>query len=91
MSKDKRRLHDRSMQLLHTIAVRVPYGITYCHEYGIGPSKELSYLLDRKLVKIVRSRDRPTHRISVLLPTENGALLFEDKVVSKVSHESTEN
>jgi len=56
MSSDKNKLHDRSMKLLNKISDNeTKYGgMNYCSEYGIGPSKELTYLLKNNFVKFIK-------------------------------------
>ena len=58
MSKDKKKLHDRAMKLLKQIG----HGRGYCTMGGLGPSKELEYLLKKKYATLMRSDGGGTSR-----------------------------
>ncbi len=53
MSANKHKLHDRAMKLFYRIA-HYGSGLPYCTTGGIGPCKELDYLIKRDMVHIVR-------------------------------------
>lgn len=67
MSNDKHKLHDRAMKLFQQISKRDARwcGLQYCEKGGIGPSKELDYLLKHRLVEIIRPQ-HPSRKISYL-------------------------
>jgi len=46
-------------------------GMVYCSEYGIGPSKELTYLLKNNFVKFIKE-SWPNKSITKIVVIKNG-------------------